>query len=163
MLVRAALLLRRSAAAVLSSRTMSAAAPASPAVAAAAASPVAAAAAAVASNATLEVRADGVAVVRLDSQGERVNTLSAKMIADLTPLLARMESDAAVRAAVARQIVALLARVRASGVIAFECTLVGVRAPVTHQVVVGGGGECARRPVALRASERVMEREKRCN
>jgi enoyl-CoA hydratase/long-chain 3-hydroxyacyl-CoA dehydrogenase len=52
------------------------------------------------SAATLEVRDGGVAVLKLDAAGERVNLLGRAMMADLEPILARVETEEAIRGVV---------------------------------------------------------------
>ena len=51
-------------------------------------------------SARLEIHDGGVAVITLDSQGERVNILNNKLMTDIEPILARLETDETVRSAV---------------------------------------------------------------
>lgn len=48
----------------------------------------------------IDVTTDGIAVVRFDAPGEKMNTLSAKLMASFDGVLTRLESDPAIRAAV---------------------------------------------------------------
>ncbi len=59
-----------------------------------------AAAADAAAPVTCTVTADGIAVVKFDAPGEKVNTLSAKAFAAFEGVLTRLETDPAIKAAV---------------------------------------------------------------
>jgi hypothetical protein len=48
----------------------------------------------------IDVTTDGIAIVRFDAPGEKMNTLSAKLMASFDGVLTRLESDPAIRAAV---------------------------------------------------------------
>ncbi|MBI4614758.1 MAG: enoyl-CoA hydratase/isomerase family protein, partial [Planctomycetes bacterium] len=52
------------------------------------------------SYATIETRPDGVAVVWMDQEGEKVNTLSEEMLSEFEGLMERLRSDSAIRALV---------------------------------------------------------------
>ena len=81
--------MRASALSVAARRALSTAAP-----------PAAAPAAAAASSVTLSMLEHGIALVRIDVPGEKVNTLSRRVVADFVPILARLETDASIRGAV---------------------------------------------------------------
>ncbi|MDR3739057.1 MAG: enoyl-CoA hydratase-related protein [Terracidiphilus sp.] len=49
---------------------------------------------------SVEITADGVAIVRFDAKGEKMNTLSGKLMASFDSVLSTLESDPAVRAGV---------------------------------------------------------------
>jgi enoyl-CoA hydratase/carnithine racemase len=49
---------------------------------------------------TITVSQDGIATVKFDAVGEKVNTLSAKMFASFEGVLNRLETDPTIRAAV---------------------------------------------------------------
>ena len=49
---------------------------------------------------TLNVTADGIAVVRFDAPGEKVNTLSAALMKTFDSVMTRLETDPSIKAAV---------------------------------------------------------------
>ena len=49
---------------------------------------------------TISVTSDGIAVVKFDAPGEKVNTLSAKLMKSFDAVMTKLETDPAIRAAV---------------------------------------------------------------